>query len=104
MTLNAARCFVENRQLAESTRTADLIQDKVGISSPPGSRVLVAHDVISGPAAPPCSGPVNGYEAVSEQGLAKEMTHRLLADCRIMGDRTPFLNQRDCAELFNSPR
>ena len=58
-----------------------------GASHWPAMRVLVAHDVIGGLAAPPCSGPVNGPGAVSEQGLAKEMINRLPADCGIMGDR-----------------
>jgi hypothetical protein len=58
-----------------------------GSSHWPTMRVLVAHDVISGLAAPPCAGPVNGPGAVSEQGLAKEMLDRLPAECGIMGDR-----------------
>jgi len=53
----------------------------------PTMRVLVAHDVISGLAAPPCWGPVNGPEAVSEQGLAKNIMGRLPADCGVLGDR-----------------
>lgn len=50
-------------------------------------RVLVAHDVVSGLAAPPCWGPVNGPQAVSEQGLAKDMLSRLPAGCGVLGDR-----------------
>jgi hypothetical protein len=50
-------------------------------------RVLAAHDVVSGLAAPPCWGPVNGPRAVSEQGLAKDMLSRLPAGCGVLGDR-----------------
>lgn len=58
-----------------------------GASHWPTMRVLVAHDVVSGLAAPPCWGPVNGIGAVSEQGLAKDIMCRLPAECGIMGDR-----------------
>jgi hypothetical protein len=58
-----------------------------GASHWPTMRVLVAHDVVSALAAPPCSGPVNGLGAVSEQGLAKDIMGRLPAECGIMGDR-----------------
>jgi Transposase DDE domain len=50
-------------------------------------RVLGATDVVSGLAARPCSGPMNGPGAVSEQGLAKEMIGRLPEGCGVMGDR-----------------
>ena len=53
----------------------------------PTMRVLVAHEVLSGLAAPPCWGPVNGPEAVSEQGLAKDIMGRLPANCGVLGDR-----------------
>jgi len=62
-------------------------RNRHGVSHWPTMRVLVAHDVISGLAAPPCWGPVNGPASVSEQGLAKEMINRLPEDCGIMGDR-----------------
>jgi hypothetical protein len=58
-----------------------------GASHWPTMRVLVAHDVVSALAAPPCWGPVNGLGAVSEQGLAKDIMGRLPAECGIMGDR-----------------
>jgi hypothetical protein len=58
-----------------------------GASHWPTMRVLVAHDMVSGLAAPPCWGPVNGLGAVSEQGLAKDIMGRLPADCGIVGDR-----------------
>jgi hypothetical protein len=50
-------------------------------------RVLVAHDVVSGLAAPPCWGPLDGTQAVSEQGLAKDIMRRLPAGCGVLGDR-----------------
>jgi len=50
-------------------------------------RVLVAHEVISGLAMRPCWGPMDGPQAVSEQGLAKEMVRRLPAGSVGMGDR-----------------
>ena len=58
-----------------------------GASHWPVMRVLVAHDVLSGLAAPPCWGPLDGPKAVSEQGLAKDMLCRLPADCGVFGDR-----------------
>jgi hypothetical protein len=58
-----------------------------GASHWPVMRVLVAHDVVSGLAAPPCWGPVDGPQAVSEQGLAKEIMSRLPAGCGVLGDR-----------------
>lgn len=53
----------------------------------PVMRVLVAHDVVGGLAAPPCWGPMDGPKAVSEQGLAKDMMSRLPAGCGVWGDR-----------------
>ena len=50
-------------------------------------RVLVAHEVVSGLAVRPCWGPLDGPEAVSEQGLAKEMVRRLPAGSVDLGDR-----------------
>ena len=50
-------------------------------------RVLVAHDVDSGLATPPCWGPLDGPAAVSEQGLAQQRIPRLPAGCVILGDR-----------------
>ena len=58
-----------------------------GASHWPVIRVLVAHDVVSGLAAPPCWGPMDGPQAVSEQGLAKEIMGRLPAGCGVLGDR-----------------
>ena len=50
-------------------------------------RVLVAHEVVSGLAMRPCWGPMSGPQAVSEQGLAKEMVRRLPAGSVGLGDR-----------------
>lgn len=50
-------------------------------------RVLVAHEVTSGLAMRPCWGPLNGPQAVSEQGLAKEMVRRMPAESVGLGDR-----------------
>jgi putative transposase len=50
-------------------------------------RVLVAHEVVSGLAVRPCWGPMDGPQAVSEQGLAKQMLSRLPAGSAVMGDR-----------------
>jgi hypothetical protein len=50
-------------------------------------RVLVAHEVASGLAMRPCWGPMDGPQAVSEQGLAKEMVRRLPAGSVGLGDR-----------------
>ena len=58
-----------------------------GASHWPAMRVLVAHEVIGGLAAPPCWGPLDGPAAVSEQGLAKDMMGRLPEGCGVLGDR-----------------
>ncbi len=50
-------------------------------------RVLGATDVVSGLAARPCSGPMNGPGAVSEQELAKELIRRLPEGSGVIGDR-----------------
>lgn len=58
-----------------------------GISHWPVIRVLVAHEVISGLAVRPCWGPMCGDQAVSEQGLAKELIARLPPGSGALGDR-----------------
>jgi hypothetical protein len=58
-----------------------------GASHWPVMRVLVAHDVVSGLAAPPCWGPMDGPQAVSEQGLSKDIMSRLPLGCGVLGDR-----------------
>jgi hypothetical protein len=58
-----------------------------GTSHWPAMRVLVAHEVVSGLAARPCWGPVEGPKAASEQGLAKEMLRRLPKGSVVLGDR-----------------
>ena len=58
-----------------------------GASHWPVVRVLVAHEVVSGLAVRPCWGPMDGPQAVSEQGLAKEMVRRLPAGSVGLGDR-----------------
>ena len=50
-------------------------------------RVLVAHEVVSGLAVRPCWGPMDGAQATSEQGLAKEMLARLPEGSIVLGDR-----------------
>lgn len=50
-------------------------------------RVLVAHEVVSGLAVRPCWGPLDGPNAVSEQGLAKEMMRRIPVKSVTLGDR-----------------
>jgi putative transposase len=72
-------------------------QDLVGAYPPPCNqhgashwpviRVLVAHEVVSGLAVRPCWGPIGGPQAVSEQGLAKEMVRRLPPGSVGLGDR-----------------
>jgi hypothetical protein len=58
-----------------------------GASHWPVIRVMVAHDVVSGLATPPCWGPVHGPHPVSEQELTKKLIGRLPAGCGILGDR-----------------
>lgn len=50
-------------------------------------RVLVAHEVVSGLAVRPCWGPLDGPQAVSEQGLVQEMVRRLPPGGVGLGDR-----------------
>ena len=61
--------------------------NRYGVSHWSLMRVLGAADVVSGLTARPCSGPMNGPGAVSEQELAKEMIGRLPEGCGVMGDR-----------------
>jgi len=62
-------------------------QNQHGASHWPALRVVVAHDVVSGLAVRPCWGPMDGSEAVSEQGLTKKLMVRLPAGCAVLGDR-----------------
>ena len=76
--------------LAHSRKSAETYpppRNQFGTVHWPVMRVLVAHDVVSGLAAPPCWGPVDGPRAVSEQGLAKDVLSRLPAGCGVLGDR-----------------
>jgi hypothetical protein len=70
----------------ESAKAYPPPRNQHGASHWPVMRVLVAHDVISGLAAPPCWGPMDGAKAVSEQGLAKDLLRRLPAGCGVLGD------------------
>ena len=62
-------------------------RNQYGASHWSGMRVLVAHEVLSGLAVRPCWGPMDGPQAVSEQGLAKQMLPRLPAGSVVLGDR-----------------
>jgi putative transposase len=76
-----------------TANTAELVQaypparNGHGVSHWPVMRVIVAHDVVSGLATPPCWGPMGGPQAVSEQGLTKAILGRLPAGSAVMGDR-----------------
>ena len=70
----------------ELVRAYPPARNQHGASHWPVMRVVVAHDVISGLAAPPCWGPLDGPQAASEQGLTKEMMRRLPAGCGVLGD------------------
>jgi putative transposase len=75
--------------LAHSPESAKLYppqRNQHGDSHWPVLRVVVAHDLVSGLATPPCWGPMNGPQAVSEQGLAKDLLRRLPAGCGVLGD------------------
>ena len=61
--------------------------NQYAVSHWPLMRVLGATDVVSGLAVRPCSGPMSGPGAVSEQELAKEIMRRLPEGCGVMGDR-----------------
>lgn len=73
--------------------TAELLEayppsrNQHGESHWPIMRVLVAHDLHSGAALRPESGPANGSKALSEQQLTGPLLDRLPAGAGIMGDR-----------------
>jgi hypothetical protein len=62
-------------------------QNQHGSSHWPVMRVVVAHDVVSGLAMRPCWGPMYGPDAVSEQGLAKQIMQWLVESGVFVGDR-----------------
>lgn len=70
----------------EAAKAYPPARNQHGASHWPVMRVLVAHDVVSGLAAPPCWGPLDGPKAVSEQGLAKDILRRLPVGCGVSGD------------------
>ena len=57
-----------------------------GESHWPLLRLLVAHDLYTGLALRPQWGPVNGSEAVSEQGLLEKLIDRLPSQAAVVGD------------------
>lgn len=57
-----------------------------GVSHWPLLRLLVAHDLDTGLALRPEWGPVNGDQAVSEQGLLEQLIHRLPSLAILVGD------------------
>ena len=57
-----------------------------GVSHWPLLRLLVAHDLYTGLALRPQWGPVNGSQAVSEQGLLEEAIKRLPGQAAVVGD------------------
>src|SRR5260370_8854226 len=58
-----------------------------GASHWPVMRVLVAHDVVSGLAAPPCSWPMDGPAPVRDQGQAQRKLRRLPGGSASPGER-----------------
>jgi hypothetical protein len=57
-----------------------------GVSHWPVLRLLVAHDLYTGLALRPHWGPVNGSQAVSEQGLLEEAIEHLPRQATVVGD------------------
>ena len=82
---------------AESANAYPPPRNQHGASHWPVMRVLVAHEVVTGLATPPCWGPMDGPAAVSEQGVAKEMLGRLPEGCGVLGDRTAGTSRPICA-------
>ena len=60
--------------------------NQFGKSHWPLLRIVVAHDLYSGIAMRPQWGPINGNDAVSEQGLLEQAMDRLPAGCAVLGD------------------
>jgi hypothetical protein len=58
-----------------------------GRSHWPVLKIVVAHDVNTGMAQPPCWGPMYGDKAVSEQELAEKLMSSLPARATLVGDR-----------------
>lgn len=62
-------------------------ENQYGAAHWPVVRIVVAHDVISGFAMPPCWGPMYGEQRVSEQALAAQGIGRLPAGSVVVADR-----------------
>ena len=78
---------LQTRHSPELVEAFPPMRNQHDISHWPVLRVLVAHEVISGLAVRPCWGPLRGDEAVSEQGLAKDLLGRLPPGSGVLGDR-----------------
>lgn len=78
---------LELEHCRELTRCYPPAPNQYGRSHWPVVRIVVAHDVRTGMAQPPCWGAMYGEAAVSEQGLAEELMASLPKQSTVMGDR-----------------
>lgn len=78
---------LQTRHSPELAQAFPPMRNRHGLSHWPVIRVLVAHEVISGLAVRPGWGPMCGNQAVSEQGLAKDLMSRLPPGSGALGDR-----------------
>ena len=70
----------------ELAQTYPPTSNQHGASHWPLIRMLVAHDLYTGLAMRPAWGPMNGSQAVSEQGLLEQAIHRLPSEATVVGD------------------
>jgi hypothetical protein len=78
---------VELEHSPELLRAYPVAENQHGKSHWPVLRILVAHELQTGLAEPPCWGPMYGQAAVSEQELAEKIMGQLPAGARLVADR-----------------
>jgi hypothetical protein len=88
-----ARMFILDGSSLELEHCPQLVRlyppavNQFGRSHWPILRIVMAHELDTGLALPPCWGPMYGDEAVGEQQLAERLMDKLPAGSRIVGDR-----------------
>lgn len=78
---------LELEHSSELSRCYPPAQNQYGRSHWPVVKMVVAHDVRTGMAHPPCWGPMYGPAAVSEQELVEKLMASLPKGSTVMGDR-----------------
>ena len=78
---------LELEHCPELVRAYPVARNQYGKSHWPVLRIVVAHELQTGLAEPPCWGPMYGDEAVSEQALAERLMSQLPQGATLIGDR-----------------